>query len=40
MPLTDSQKLYAMYVIGEVESHWNWGSVNYSDPITLGMMQW
>lgn len=31
---------YAMYVIGEVESHWNWTSVNYNDPITVGMMQW
>lgn len=40
MALSDAQKLYAMYVIGEVESHWNWGSVNYNDPITLGMMQW
>lgn len=29
-----------MYVIGEVESHWNWTSVNYNDPITVGMMQW
>ena len=31
---------YAMYVIGEVESNWNWQSVNYNDPITIGMMQW
>lgn len=29
-----------MYVIGEVESHWNWTAVNYNDPITIGMMQW
>lgn len=29
-----------MYVIGEVESKWNWTAVNYNDPITLGMMQW
>ena len=29
-----------MYVIGEVESGWNWASVNYTDPITIGMMQW
>lgn len=29
-----------MYVIGEVESNWNWQSVNYNDPITIGMMQW
>lgn len=40
MSMTDNQKMYAMYVIGEVESNWNWASVNYSDPITLGMMQW
>jgi len=31
---------FAMYVIGEVESNWTWTSVNYSDPITIGMMQW
>lgn len=31
---------YAMYVIGGVESNWNWNSVNYNDPITIGMMQW
>lgn len=31
---------YAMYVIGKVESNWNWQSVNYNDPITIGMMQW
>ena len=29
-----------MYVIGEVESNWNWTAVNYNDPITIGMMQW
>lgn len=29
-----------MYVIGEVESGWNWSAINYSDPITVGMMQW
>lgn len=28
-----------MYVIGEVESHWKWTSINYNDPITIGMMQ-
>lgn len=38
--MTDNQKMYAMYVIGEVESNWNWASVNYNDPITIGMMQW
>lgn len=40
MALTQAQQLFAMYVIGEVESNWNWTSVNYNDPITLGMMQW
>lgn len=29
-----------MYVIGEVESNWEWTSINYNDPITIGMMQW
>lgn len=29
-----------MYVIGEVESNWNWTAVNYNDPITIGMVQW
>lgn len=40
MPVSDNVRMYAMYVIGEVESNWNWAAVNYSDPITLGMMQW
>lgn len=35
-----NQSLYAMYVIGAVESNHNWAAVNPSDPITLGMMQW
>ena len=35
-----NQSMYAMYVIGTVESNCNWASVNYNDPITLGMMQW
>lgn len=35
-----SQSMYAMYVIGQVESNHNWAAVNPSDPITLGMMQW
>lgn len=29
-----------MYVIGEVESNWEWTAVYYQDPITIGMMQW
>ena len=40
MPDTRTICYYAMYVIGEVESNWNWQSVYYSDPITIGMMQW
>lgn len=40
MAVSDNARLFAMYVIGEVESNWNWASVNYNDPITLGMMQW
>ena len=35
-----NQSLYGMYVIGKVESNNNWTSVNFNDPITLGMMQW
>lgn len=40
MPSTNTICYYAMYVIGEVESKWNWTAVNYNDPITIGMMQW
>ena len=40
MPSTITICYYAMYVIGEVESNWNWTAVNYNDPITIGMMQW
>lgn len=35
-----TESLYAMYVIGAVESNHNWTAINPSDPITLGMMQW
>lgn len=38
--MNDNQRLFAMYVIGQVESGHNWASVNYNDPITVGMMQW
>ena len=38
--MDSKQSLYAMYVIGAVESNWDWTAVNYNDPITLGMMQW
>lgn len=40
MPSTRTICYYAMYVIGEVESNWNWTAMNYNDPITIGMMQW
>lgn len=40
MALTENQQLFAMYVIGEVESNWDWTGVYYVDPITIGMMQW
>lgn len=40
MPSRQVIAYYAMYVIGEVESGWNWQSINYNDPITIGMMQW
>lgn len=40
VPSKDNTALFAMYVIGEVESGWDWTAVNPSDPITLGMMQW
>ena len=40
MALTAAQEIYAMYVIGTVESNCTWTSVNYNDPITVGMMQW
>lgn len=40
MPSTRDICYYAMYVIGEVESNWEWTAVYYKDPITIGMMQW
>lgn len=40
MATLETISMYAMYVIGEVESHWNWNSVNPNDAITIGMMQW
>lgn len=39
MPSIENTRLYAMYVIGEVESNWDWTAVYRADPITLGMMQ-
>lgn len=40
MAFTPNQTLYAMYIIATVESNCTWTSVNYNDPITLGIMQW
>lgn len=40
MPTSENTRLYAMYVIGRVESNHNWAAVNRNDPITLGMLQW
>ena len=33
-------KKLAVKVIGTVESNLNYGSVNYNDPITVGIAQW
>ena len=40
MPDTRTICYYAMYVIGEVETQWDWTGINYNDAITIGMMQW
>lgn len=40
MPTRETVTMYAMYVIGYVESRHGWDAVNRSDPITLGMLQW
>lgn len=39
MPTRDNTIMYAMYVIGKVESDWDWSAVYRADPITIGMMQ-
>lgn len=39
MPAIETIKMYAMYVIGAVESGHDWACVYYADPITIGMMQ-
>lgn len=39
MPTTANTRLYAMYVIGKVESDHDWTGVYRVDPITIGMMQ-
>lgn len=40
MAWTDAQRMFYMYAIAEVESGWQWTSVNTGDPITVGIMQW
>lgn len=40
MPSLNTICEYALYVIGEVESSWNWCAINYNDPITIGITQW
>lgn len=39
MPSRSNNIEYAFYAISEVESGWNWSSVNFNDPITVGIMQ-
>lgn len=40
MPNQTTTAHYAMYVMGKVESEWNWGSVYHADGmISIGMMQ-
>lgn len=39
MPTKANTTLYAMYVIGEVESGWNWAATYPPDAITIGMLQ-
>jgi len=40
MAYDDNAKKLAVKVIGTVESNLNYGSVNYNDPITVGIAQW
>ena len=40
MTYDDHAKLLAVKVIGTVESGLNYTSINYGDPITVGIMQW
>jgi murein DD-endopeptidase MepM/ murein hydrolase activator NlpD len=40
MTYDDTAKKLAVKVIGTVESNLNYGSINYSDPITVGVAQW
>lgn len=40
MALTEAQMRYAYYVIATVETNCDYGGVNQSDAITLGILQW
>lgn len=40
MAWTDEQLYYALYVIGAVESDWDYGATNQTDAITVGIAQW
>lgn len=40
MALTANQQLFAYYVIATVETNCDYGGVNQSDAITLGILQW
>lgn len=40
LAFTDAQKRFAYYVVAGIESDWDYGCVNQSDAITLGITQW
>ena len=40
MAWDDQMKRVAVKAIGQVESSMNYMSINYSDPITVGIAQW
>lgn len=40
MAWTDEQRYFCLYVIGAVESDWDYGATNQTDAITVGIAQW
>ena len=40
MAYDDHAKLLGVKVIGTVESNLDWDAINYTDPITVGFVQW
>lgn len=40
MPNIDNTCMYALYVVGEVESNWYWTAISDYDPISIGIVQW